>query len=69
MSDLRLSPQAFRDIDEIWEFIAEDNPDAADSIRDEIFAVCETLAEMPGMGQLREDLATPPFASGACIRT
>ena len=38
MSDFKLSPQAFRDIDEIWEFIAEDNLNAADRVRDEIFA-------------------------------
>lgn len=61
MSDFRLSPQAFRDIDEIWEFIAEDNLDAADRIRDEIFAACEKLAEMPGMGHLRDDLADEPL--------
>jgi antitoxin ParD1/3/4/toxin ParE1/3/4 len=61
MSEFRLSPQAFRDIDEIWEFTAEDNLDAADRIREEIFAACEKLAEMPGMGHLREDLADEPL--------
>lgn len=61
MSDFRLSPQAFRDIDEIWEFIAEDNLDAADNVRDEIFAACGKLADMPGMGHLREDLADEPL--------
>jgi antitoxin ParD1/3/4/toxin ParE1/3/4 len=61
MNDFILSPQAFRDIDEIWEFIAEDNLDAADRVRDEIFTACEKLAEMPGMGHLREDLADEPL--------
>jgi plasmid stabilization system protein ParE len=61
MSDFRLSPQAFRDIDEIWEFIADDNLDAADRVRDEIFAACGKLAETPGMGHLREDLADEPL--------
>ena len=69
MSDYRLSPQAFRDIDEIWEFIAEDNLDAADRIRDEIFAACERLAEIPGMGHFEKTWPTSPFASGGYIRT
>ena len=37
MKDYRLSPQAYQDIDEIWEFIARDNLDAADRVRDRIF--------------------------------
>jgi antitoxin ParD1/3/4/toxin ParE1/3/4 len=61
MSDFRLSPQAFRDIDEIWEFIAEDNLDAADNVRNEIFAACEKLADMPEMGHIREYLADEPL--------
>lgn len=61
MTDFRFSPEAFRDIDEIWEYIAEDNLDAADRVRDEIFTACQRLAEMPGMGHLREDLADEPL--------
>ena len=30
MSDFQLSPQAFQDIDSIWEYIAHDNLDAAE---------------------------------------
>ena len=44
-------------VEEIWEFIAQDNIDAADRVREEIFAACEKLAEIPGMDHLREDLA------------
>ena len=61
MKSFLLSPQAFQDIDEIWEFIAPDNLDAADRVRDEIFEAFEKLAEMPGMGHLREDLAKEPL--------
>lgn len=61
MTDLKLSPQAFRDMDEIWEFIAQDSLDVADRVRDEIFAACERLAQMPRMGHLREDLADEPL--------
>ncbi len=37
MKGFRLSPQAYQDTDEIWEFIALDNLDAADRVRDKIF--------------------------------
>ena len=33
-----LHPEAVRDLEEIWEYIAQDNPDAADRVIDEIFA-------------------------------
>ena len=56
-----LSPQAFQDIDEIWEFIAKDDIDAADRVRDEIFEAFGKLADMPCMGHLREDLAKEPL--------
>ncbi len=61
MKSFTLSPQAFLDIDEIWEFIAKDDMDAADRVRDEIFEAFGKLADMPGMGHLREDLAREPL--------
>ncbi len=61
MSSFKLSPEAFQDIEGIWDFIAEDNVDAADRVREEIFTACERLAEVPGMGHLRQDLADEPL--------
>ena len=61
MTGFKLSPEAYDDIDEMWEFIAQDNIDAADRVREEIFAACEKLAETPGMGHLRQDLADEPL--------
>ncbi|MFQ5789263.1 MAG: type II toxin-antitoxin system RelE/ParE family toxin [Acidobacteriota bacterium] len=61
MKGFRLSPQAFQDIDEVWEFIGKDDIDAADRVRDEIFDAFGKLAEMPGMGHLRQDLAREPL--------
>ena len=61
MKAFRLSPQAFQDIDEIWEFIAKDDMDVADRVRDEIFEALEMLAGMPLMGHLRKDLAREPL--------
>lgn len=61
MGGFILSPEALRDIEEIWEFISNDNIDAADRVRDEIFSACDKLAEVPGMGHLRTDLAQEPL--------
>jgi antitoxin ParD1/3/4/toxin ParE1/3/4 len=61
MNAFKLAPEAFRDIEEIWEFIADDNLDAADRVREEIFTACEKLAAIPGMGHLRTDLADEPL--------
>ena len=36
MSGFALHPEAFKNLDEIWEFIAADNLDAADRILEEI---------------------------------
>jgi len=35
MSGFVLHPQAYADLDEIWEYIAIDNLDAADRVREE----------------------------------
>ena len=37
MNEYALHPEAFADLDEIREYIAEDNPDAADRVISEIF--------------------------------
>jgi toxin ParE1/3/4 len=57
MSRYRLTPEARRDLDEITDFIAADNPAAAERLIDRIEERCRALAEMPGMGRAREELA------------
>ena len=52
-----LTPQAEGDIFEIWDHIAEDSVSNADKVRDQIFEAFKTLAGMPGIGHVREDLA------------
>jgi toxin ParE1/3/4 len=47
----RLTPQAEKDLDEITDFIAPDDPAAANRFIDRIEAKCRALAEMPGMGR------------------
>lgn len=49
-------PQAEADLDEIWWYIAQDNPDAADRMLDRIEESCNTLAQFPLMGVSREEL-------------
>jgi addiction module RelE/StbE family toxin len=56
MSGYVLHPEAFADLDEIREFIAQDNPDAAGRLMDEFFAAFQSLAQFPASGHLRPDL-------------
>ena len=60
MSDYVLSPEALQDLGDIWEFIAEDNIEAADRVREEIFAAFDGLVNAPRKGHVREDLTDKP---------
>jgi plasmid stabilization system protein ParE len=51
-----VSPEAFDDLQEIWDFIATDSPQAADRVVAELFSAFQRLAEWPGMGHTRRDL-------------
>jgi plasmid stabilization system protein ParE len=42
MSGYAFHPDAFADLDEIWEYIAQDNIDAADRVLADIHAVLRT---------------------------
>lgn len=44
------------DLDEIWEYIAADNLEAADRWIDKLYDAFEALGRMPGMGHRRDDL-------------
>jgi plasmid stabilization system protein ParE len=55
MSSYRFTPQAASDLLDIWSFIAQDNPDAADR------RACDILAEAPLAGQMRKDLTALPL--------
>jgi plasmid stabilization system protein ParE len=56
-----LSPAARQDLSDIWNYIAAADIDAADRVRDAIFAAIDQLVAMPGMGHLREDLVDEPL--------
>ncbi len=61
MSGYALHPEAFNDLDNIREHIAEDNPDAADRMITEIFEVVRSLVEFPHQGYRRPKLTSRPL--------
>jgi plasmid stabilization system protein ParE len=61
MNDYAFHPEAFEDLDEIWEFIAKDNIDAADRVIEDIFETIRGLVPFPQRGHRRPDLTTRPL--------
>jgi plasmid stabilization system protein ParE len=61
MTGYDFHPEALRDLDEIWEYIALDNLDAADRVIAEILAAVRELASFPALGHRRLDLTTRPL--------
>lgn len=61
MTSFALHPGAFDDLNEIREYIANDNPDVADRIMDELFREFSRLAEFPYSGHARADLTSSPL--------
>jgi len=56
-----LSKGAELDLNEIWEYIAQDNLDAADRWVEKLFEAFESLVRNPGLGHKREDLTAHPL--------
>jgi antitoxin ParD1/3/4/toxin ParE1/3/4 len=56
-----LSVDADLDLNEIWEYIAADNVDAADRWIEKLFDAFEALARAPGMGHMRQELTELPL--------
>ena len=57
MSVIHRTAQAEEDLIEIWIYIAQDNPIAADRVLDDIEERFDALADNPLMGRLRPDIA------------
>lgn len=53
----RISRPAKNDQIEIWTYVAEDSPAAADRLIDRIRSRCDVLARLPQRGRLRPELA------------
>jgi plasmid stabilization system protein ParE len=61
MSTFVLHPEAYTDLDEVWEYIASDNLDAADRVVEEVFNNINSLVALPYQGHQRPDLTTRPL--------
>ena len=53
-----LHPEAARDIEEIWEYIAEDSVTAAARVREDILQTIHDIAHFPRQGHRRPDLTS-----------
>jgi plasmid stabilization system protein ParE len=61
MTGCDFHPQAGLDLEEIWEFIAGDNLDAADGLIADILAALDKLVLFPNQGHKRSDLTSRPL--------
>ena len=61
MSTYAFHPEAFTDLDEIWEFVAAENLDAADRLIAEISEAVSQLVAFPHQGHHRPDLTSRPL--------
>jgi plasmid stabilization system protein ParE len=60
-SGYALHPEAFADLDDIRDYIAQENPDAADRVMSEIFDTIRALVPFPHQGHRR-----PTSVRGLC---
>jgi len=64
----KLHPEAARDITDIWEYIAEENPLAAGRVREEILDAIRKLVPFPHQGHKRPDLSSLPLRYQNCTQ-
>ncbi|MGB9147462.1 MAG: type II toxin-antitoxin system RelE/ParE family toxin [Acidobacteriaceae bacterium] len=55
--ELIVAPTARRDMQDIYDYLADDNPDAADQVIEQLRQAFRHLGEFPGSGHSRVDLA------------
>jgi len=55
-----LSPEARNYLQEIWVYVAQDNPAAADKLEADIHAACELLVKSRHLGHKRPELTEEP---------
>jgi plasmid stabilization system protein ParE len=58
VGEYRFHPDAFAELNDIWEFIATDSVGAADRILDEIQSAISMLIRNPLAGHVRPDLSS-----------
>jgi toxin ParE1/3/4 len=62
MPTYRVGPKAGQGLEEIWSYIAGDNPDAADKFIETLLDLFDRISENPGIGRAR-----PEFAKGVSL--
>lgn len=65
MSGYDFHPEAAIDLEKVWDFIANDNLDAADRVIAEILARIDELVPFPEQGHQRGDLTSRPLRFAA----
>ena len=60
MNGYVLSRDAERDLEDLWDYVAEDDVAAADRLIARLFDAFEELGRFPGLGHKREDLTNFP---------
>ena len=58
MSQLLLSESAQEDLDQIWFYIAQDDPRAANQFLDHLIARCHSYVNQPLLGERRPELGS-----------
>jgi toxin ParE1/3/4 len=61
MREWEFTPRARKDLFEIWTYITQDNPEAANRVGRAIILACELVSNSPFAGKVREDLAPLPI--------
>ncbi len=56
MSAYVLGRDAERDLEDLWDYLAERSVDSADYLTGQLFQAFESIAQNPGIGHKREDL-------------
>jgi plasmid stabilization system protein ParE len=51
-----LANRAYDDLDEIWDYVAAENENAADAIIEQVYTAIHRLTEYPKIGHYREEL-------------
>ena len=59
MSPFFLTPDAWLDLDSIWQYIARDSVRYANSVEEAIFETCRSAAATPDLGHKREGVRRP----------
>ena len=69
MNRFDFHPEALADLDEIWDFIAVDNLDAADRVVEDILAAVRALVPFPAKDISEPILHRGLYVSGLCGST